>query len=779
METRHHPHNLPNPPTSFVGREHELFEAVRLLDTTRLLTLIGVGGCGKTRLALQVAIRQTDVFEDGVCWVDLVGLSESALVTQSVAQALDLREASRESLLETLTNYLKAKRLLLVLDNCEHLLAACRELVDALLRACPLLKVLTTSREPLAIAGELTWLVPALSLPDVTRLPQHDHHLAAEFGRYDAIRLFVERAQAVLPTFTLTNQNAMAVTQVCQRLDGMPLAIELAAARVNVLAVQQIAQRLDDRFALLAGGNRTALIPRHQTLRATMDWSYDLLSESERILFRRLSVFAGGFGIEAAEEIGAGDGLRQNNILDLLSHLIDKSLVVADTQQRNEARYHLLETIRQYASDKLHEAGEADTVRDRHLEFFIQFAETAETQLGGAEQVQWLDRLEPDHDNFRAALKWSEESGRAMIGLRLAVALLSFWCVRGSYSEGWQYFAALLARPESLERTAARAKALTVAADLLPWGPSNYATALALLQESLAIGQEVGDRSAIAGSLSLLSLAALSRDDYAAAQAFAEEAVPMWHELGNETGIALVHAYLGDALTYQGNDEQAQAYYEESLTRFTELRDKNLMAYVFRRKGLAALHHGANLKAAELCGESLALNQEIGSYSGIVASIAALAAVGAARGKMAYATRLLGVVETSLVSGNVQIMALDRSQFDRTVAIAHAQLREATFAQAWAEGQAMTLEQAVGEAMNVASPSKEMSVHGSMLVEPLNERELEMLQLIAEGLSNHEIAERLVISLSTVKWHVSNLFGKLGVSSRTQALARAKELGSL
>jgi non-specific serine/threonine protein kinase len=693
-------HNLPNVLTSFIGREKEITELTQLLDQTRLLTLTGAGGSGKTRLALEVAARVSDSFEHGVWWVELAALTDATLVPQEVAKALDLRESSGQSLIQTLVNDLRPKHLLLVLDNCEHLITACTQLTDSLLPECPNLKILITGRERMGSPHETTWLVPSLSMPPAVRLPQHADQLLLDLKQSDAIRLFIERARAVSPTFMLTNQNRNAIGQVCQRVDGLPLAIELAAARVNVLTVQQIAERLDDRFALLTGGNRLALIPRHQTLRLTMDWSYDLLSEPERILFRRLAVFAGGFSLEAAEAIGAGDGLRPNEILDLLSHLIDKSLVVADTQGRSEARYRLLETIRQYADTKLFESGEANAAHNRHLAFFIQFAETAEAQLGGAQQVQWLDRLEPDHDNFRSALKWSDENDQTLIGLRLAVALRSFWCVRGSYREGWQYFAELLSRPKALERTAARAMALYAAALLLPWGPSNDAIALALLEESLVIGREVGDKSAIAQSLSLLSLAALSRGDYGAAQSLAEEGLLIWRELNDEAGTAIILAHLGDAMIYQNNAEQAQACYEESLSLFTKLNDKNQTAHLFRQKGLAALHQGDISSAATLCGKSLMLNREIGSHSGIIASIVALSAVGAAQGEMTFAARLLGAVDAMLASDSVQIMAVDRRQFDLTVAAVRAQLREANFAQAWTEGQTLTLEQVITYSTN-------------------------------------------------------------------------------
>jgi predicted ATPase/DNA-binding SARP family transcriptional activator len=362
--------NVPVPLTSFVGRQLEMAEVKRLLETTRLLTLTGAGGCGKTRLAIQIAtdLAHANRFKNGVWWVDLAALSNPALVPQTVANVFDLRESPQAPLIAILINYFRAKELLLVLDNCEHLIEACARLTETLLSACPQLRILMTSREALNIAGETTYRVPSLSLPD----PQRLSPLPA-LTQYEAVRLFIERAVAVQPAFSVTNANAPAVAQICQHLDGIPLAIELAAARIRALSPDQIAARLDDRFNLLTGGSRTAL-PRHQTLRAAMDWSYDLLSESERVLLQRLSVFAGGWTLEAAEAVCAEENA---SLLDVLTSLIDKSLVVVE-EKDVEMRYRLLEMIRQYTHEKLHESGESQAVRDRHLEYFLSLAEEGE-----------------------------------------------------------------------------------------------------------------------------------------------------------------------------------------------------------------------------------------------------------------------------------------------------------------------------------------------------------------------------------------------------------------
>jgi predicted ATPase/DNA-binding SARP family transcriptional activator len=462
--------NLPLQLTSFVGREREMEEVKRLLSTTPLLTLTGSGGCGKTRLAVEVAADLIDEFPDGVWLVEFASLSDPSLLPQAVASSLDVREQPGRSILATLSEYLKPKRLLLVLDNCEHLIEACATLSESLLRACPKLQILATSRVALGIAGELTYRVPSLSLPDTKQIQSIS---ASDLAHYEAARLFIERATFSRPTFTVTDRDAPIVAQVCHRLDGIPLAIELAAARVKVLSIDQIAHRLDNCFQLLTGGNRTAL-PRHQTLRATMDWSYGLLSETEQMLLRRLSVFAGGWTLSAAEAVCADTlppaphlrgelssvngglrgvrvpGIRPDEILDLLTQLVDKSLVLAEEQDK-EARYRLLETVRQYGREKLIEAGEVEVVSKRHLDWYLSLAERSEPELRRPNQIVWFKRLEVERDNLRAALAWSLESEEVEAGLRLAGALRWFWFVRGCMSEGREWLEGMLSRSLVLE----------------------------------------------------------------------------------------------------------------------------------------------------------------------------------------------------------------------------------------------------------------------------------------------------------------------------------------
>jgi predicted ATPase len=400
-----------------LGREREIAEVKRLLADTRLLTLTGAGGCGKSRLALQVASELLRDYADGVWLSQLAPLADLAFVPQTIASVLRVPEQPGRLVSETLVRALRFKSLLLVVDNCEHLLSACAELADALVRACSTLRILATSQEPLGVPGEAVWRVPSLSVPSAGRLSPVDHLMQCE-----SVRLFVERATFSQPGFTLTDSNAAAVVQVCRRLDGIPLAIELAAARVKVLTVEQIAARLDNRFRLLTGGSQRGL-PRQRTLRAAMDWSYGLLSEKERAVLQRLSTFAGGWTLEAAEAVCSGNGIEAADVLDLLTQLVDKSLVAVETQGE-EARYRHPETVRQYSLDRLMESEEAADVRRRHRDWYLGPAERAEPELRGPGQVAWLEQLEMEHDNLRAALEWSRtEEGEAEAGVRLAGAL--------------------------------------------------------------------------------------------------------------------------------------------------------------------------------------------------------------------------------------------------------------------------------------------------------------------------------------------------------------------
>ncbi|HSJ85850.1 MAG TPA: adenylate/guanylate cyclase domain-containing protein, partial [Anaerolineales bacterium] len=437
------PNNLPIQLTSFVGRENEIAEVRQELETHRLVTLTGSGGTGKTRLSLQVAAEMLDGFPHGVWFVELAPLSDPELIPQTLLSTIGLSEQPGTPQIEILKEYMHEKKSMIVLDNCEHLIEASARVANDLLNAAPNLRILASSREALGVKGELSYPVPSLSLPDVKHLP-----VGEQFSQYEAVRLFIDRALLVAPYFEVDKNNAPFIAEICYRLDGIPLAIELAAARVKVMSVEQVSKRLDDRFRLLTGGARTSL-PRQQTLRALIDWSYDLLSDNERLLLQRLSVFAGGWTLEAAEEVCVGDGIETYDVLDVLTQLVNKSLVVViEHSQSGVTRYRMLETIRQYTREKLLEAGDSEAVRDRHLAYFVKLAEQAEPELYRANQVFWLNKLEDELDNLRIALEWALTSDIES-GLRIVVLARQFWFSHGYAQELGDWVWQLLERHET------------------------------------------------------------------------------------------------------------------------------------------------------------------------------------------------------------------------------------------------------------------------------------------------------------------------------------------
>src|SRR5258706_8011090 len=448
--------NLPYQLTSFIGREQEIAHLGELVMANRLVTVTGAGGAGKPGLAIEVANRLVDTFADGVWLVELAALSDPPLVPHAVAQALGVKERPARPVTETLGDYLASKKLLLVLDNVEHLLDACVRLVDEIFRRCRDVAVLVTSRERLAMAGELTYRVPSLMVPCPRDNVAPDALLA-----YDGVRLFVDRARLQRPDFSVTSENAASLASICYHLDGIPLAIELAAPRLRAMSVEELSKGLDHRFALLTGGSRTAL-SRHRTLRSTIDWSYDLLREAEKLFLQRLSVFAGGWTLAAAEGVCAVGGIEHGDGLDLLTSLADKSLVGPE-QEDAQTRYRLLETVRQYARDRLEDTGGCAAVRGRHRDYYLALAEEAHPKLRGAEQPQWLRRLEEEHENLRAGLEWSRVEAGWKGGLRLCGTLQRFWWMRGHFTEGRQWCTRALCKAGAEERTQERAKALNTA----------------------------------------------------------------------------------------------------------------------------------------------------------------------------------------------------------------------------------------------------------------------------------------------------------------------------
>jgi len=600
---------------------------------TRLLTLVGPGGTGKTRLALQAAHGAVGRFPDGVWWVDLAPLADATLVPQMTARALSVREQPGKPVAATLAEHLLDRHLLLVLDNCEHLVSAAAYLVERLLRTSPDLHVLTTSREPLAVPGEVTFVVPPLSAPD----PRHPSPLT-ELAAFESVQLFVERAREATGEFALTEANAEAVAALCHSLDGLPLALELAAARLRALPVGEVARRMDRRLHLLAGGSRTAL-PRHQTLRAAVDWSHELLSDRERLLFRGLAVFAGGCSLQAIETICAGEAASE--AVDLLTQLVAKSLVAIEA---DTARYRMLETLREYALERLVAAGESEQVRGRHRDFYLALAERAEPELRGAEQRIWLGRLETEHDNLRAALAWSLSSEDAGALLRLAGALWRFWHVRGHWHEGQQWLERGLTMTPAGALDATRAKA-AFGAGVLAWFRDDLARAGQLLEESRRLAEDLGDRALAADVIRQMAVVAATRGDHDQARRLAETSLRLFEELDDRWGIAAASRLLGfqaaGAAGFRRSDridlDAGTRFLERSLALARQLSDRRGMGWSLAGLGDVLWEQGEWRKSVATFEEALALFREVGDHVGIVEALKSLAEMDAARGEPARA----------------------------------------------------------------------------------------------------------------------------------------------
>jgi predicted ATPase/DNA-binding SARP family transcriptional activator len=612
--------SLPHYLTPFIGRQTEAADVRRLLAGQRLVTLTGPGGCGKTRLALAVAAQMGDQFSDGICLVELAALADPDLTMAAVAAALDLRQQPGYDLADAVIAYLQPRRFLLLLDNCEHLLAACANLAHLLLTACPRLHILATSREALGLSGEATWLLPPLSLPAA-----RGEYAAAELAGYDAINLFVERATAVSATFALTDQNATAVAHLCHFLDGLPLAIELAASRVRHLAVTEMLERLNHSIQLLTSGRRAAL-PRQQTMHAAIDWSYSLISEQEAILFRRLSVFSGGFTLAAAEAVCAdmvtrwqGDTVTPDavhpltlsppQILDLLAGLVDKSLVVVESREV-ETRYRLLEVVRQYAAEKLEAAGETAGLRQKHARYYLQFAQTADPYLRSRQRPEWLARLEAEDNNLRQALRWFHEQGQPPEAQALTAALVWFWYFSGRLLEAERRTARALRYDPAATPPEIRAAALW-ARGVVRWLFADFAGALPYLAECVATWRQASaaDRQGLAHGLILyaLTLALLRQTDEM--DALFAEAAHLFRQVEDDWGLALAYYWHGDAKRYAGDYDALQALSQESLTYARRTGDEWMAALGLSGLGVAAYLQADYAAAWRRFEECLALRQ--------------------------------------------------------------------------------------------------------------------------------------------------------------------------
>lgn len=779
-------HDFPNQVTPFVGREREIAVLRALLGNddpsagpsragitatltsgqARLVTLTGPGGIGKTRLAMQVAAELTEAFPDGVTWVDLAPVSDPTLVISAIAEALGVPDNGGRSAQDAVVERLQEARLLVLLDNFEQVRDA-SGVVDGLLRACPRLVLMVTSRAPLQLRAEHEFPVPPLSLPDgAESLPLES------LAQFEAVVLFVERTRAIRPEFAVTDANASAVVEICARLDGLPLAIELAAARLRLLTPEAMLTRLGHGLALLTGGRRD-LPARQQTLRSTIAWSCGLLEPVEQQAFRRLAVFVGGFTLDAAESVVTADA-QSIDVVDIVERLVAQSLVRLDRETGADPRFRMLETIREYALEQLEQSQEGDDVRDRHLRWCADLGERMASDVGGAEQAVWLNRLDAEHDNMRGALGWAVRTGdRGHHGLRLAASLCTnFWAMRGHHREGRAWLGQLLAHTPA--RTGPRAQALR-GAGRLALRQNDYPAATAAFTEALAIFRELGDRYGIAQTLGWFGVVPHHLGRYDEAQAMLEESLAISREIGNigEQSIAL--RFLADLAQDRGDLVRAALRYEETLTLARARQVPHDIAYALRGLGHVARAQGQYALAGERLRESLALLKPLRDRRCIPLTLEGLACIHVGPAWADRAARILGAAQVMQATTGAPSPPSAAADYRRTVADARLALGPDPFERAWAAGAAMSLDEAIDLAL---SPPDDESEPGDGLPltavrvasqdrdVPLSVREREVVALIADGLSNREIAERLVLSVRTVERHIENVYHRLGISGK-------------
>jgi non-specific serine/threonine protein kinase len=765
-------HNLPAYLPPLIGREHDLVTARPLLlgEDDHLLTLTGTGGCGKTRLALALARDLVGSFPDGVWVVELAGLTEPRLVPDAVAAVLGVQATPERPPVEALVSALGPRSVLLVLDNCEHLADACATLSQVLLQGCPGVRLLATGREPLQIAGEVTWQVPPLAAPDPERLPP-----LTELARAPAVELFVARARAARPDFALAERNAATVARICTQLGGLPLALELAAARTRALPVEQLALQIGDIFRLLVGGQRTAPA-RQKTLRAAFDWSHALLTHDEQAVFRRLAVFAGGFELDAAEAVCEGDEVAASQVLQLLTQLVDKSLVVAE-ERGGTAWYRLLEPLRQYALERLRAAGEEEATRRRHADLYLALAEAADPRLLRSGLGEWFDRLERNLDNLRAALEWSRAAPeRHELGLRLAGVLFRFWDGRGSVSEGRRWLAELLAAPHPASPTLGRARALFAAAWLAAMQESTEA-ASTLPAESVAAWRALGDRPGLSWALWLDGFVRRQRDPDAALR-LGQESLALAHATGDDVLPPWAMFVMGEARRGRGELDAAIRLLEAGRDLQMERQDHAGAGFFLRSLAQVAVQQGDHARATALLKERLVLAYQLKDRWNVPDAIEGLAWVAGGAGQADRAARLYAAGEALRQASGTELLGERHSRRKRRLSVLRAALGESRFAAAWAAGYALSLEDAIADALtddpsSVATPGQKWRPPDA-----LTGREREVARLVGRGYTDRQIAEELVISVGTAGVHVHHILEKLGLRSRWQVADWARRQGT-
>jgi predicted ATPase/DNA-binding CsgD family transcriptional regulator len=761
--------NLPVQLTPLFGRERENEAARGILrqQDTHLLTLTGPGGVGKTRLALRVAEDLTDEFAGGVCFVPLAPIWDPELVVSTTAKMLGLREAGGRPLLERLKAYLSDKRLLLLLDNFEQV-AEAAPTVTELLEACPDLKVLVTSRERLHLSGEREYPVPPLGLPDLDQLPSPE-----ALSRYEAVALFIERARAAKPGFELDGANAAAVAELCVRVDGLPLAIKLAAARIKLLPPQAMLEQLHRRLEVLVGGSRD--VPgRHKTLRGTLEWSHELLSESEQRLFRRLGVFVGGCSLEAARAVCGTPERSEGKLLEGLEALIDKSLLRGEEGSGGEPRFSMLETIREYAAERLAASGEEEPVRARHAAFFAALGERAELGFHGPEELTWRRRLETDHGNLRMALAWGEEHDVELM-LRLAGTLWRFWWIH--LTEGRTWLERALVAGGSYAPAPLRVKTLG-AASIVASMQGEVGRGDVLAREAVAVAEQSGDLAGRVWGLMMLSFVDRCRGDHEESAAHAEAAVEQARALDDDLPPFL-QAFALNRLGHEsyelGDWSRAEAVLEEALDRWRRLGNPWGTGLVLGKLADVAQARRDYARAAVLFRESLDFWSQ-GNELGAVEILTGLARL-AVKGRTESAIRLFAAAEALQTRIDLTLAPALRAKNERALGAAKEAFGKEEFADAWAAGGDLSLDQAVAEARSVADDAAHADLDPSSAASSLSPRELEVLGLVAQGMTSAQVAERLFLSPRTVNAHLGSIYYKLGVRSRSAATRFAVKHG--
>jgi predicted ATPase/DNA-binding CsgD family transcriptional regulator len=795
-------HNLPAQISSFVGRSQDVAELRRLVELHRLITLTGSGGVGKTRLALEVGSKLVGQHSDGIRFIELAGLADPDLVPQAVALILGVPERTGSALRDTLATALAQRDVLLVLDNCEHLLDACAGLVEHLLHQCPHVSVLATSREPLGVQGEVVWLVPSLGLPEPNvALP--DRTSVERVASAEAVQLLVDRVAAVVPRFTVTDQNAASIATICVRLDGIPLALELAAARANVLDVQEIAFRLDNRLGLLSTGNRTAP-RRHHTLRAALEWSYGLLKPDEQRFFDRMSVFAGGWTLEAAGGVCMVEADHDVDVLDMLTALVSKSLVLKGTGARGTTRYRLLEMLREFGAEQLALHGEIEAVRDRHAHFYLGLSERAESETWGPEALDRWQRLDAENLNLRTALRWLIDRGDAVRAQRLGASLVRFWQTQSYFTEGRAWLTELLAMPCAQPRTSVRARLLAGAGHLAGF-QADFTVALRMLGEAVIIAREAGDDLTLLAALFYDSevlwwagqfaaarerategsrigrshghytlqgmceyvLGAIHYElgEYGRARARQQESLRLNTEGGYARGIAVAHQQLGRIAYREGQLATARRHMEESVAGFRASAWPYGIAWDFATLGWIATDQGQHEDARKYLVESLRLFRDLGATARLVECLEGFAQLAGATDDFVRAQRLGGLADAQREALGVRLSPGESVALGPRLRSAQMALGTTRAATEWAVGRSMSLD----EACEYALQSGGSKVRPRRSATPiLTARETEVATQVAHGYTNRQIAERLVIGERTVETHLERIYAKLEIHSRLQ-----------